>query len=141
MYKSKHELSRLVGLGVLDTLRRRRSKKLSSWCIKANESWRKRLWLKQSQSKWLTFIVIWYKGVEGRKEEKVKEIKEKGHSAIWGRVKEWTPYVWGLLQSWRTARVRTSKREEKKSQERIHRDKESREWKENESFSLFKLYL
>ena len=28
------------------------------------------------------------KSVEGRKEEKVKEIKRKGHLAIWGRVKE-----------------------------------------------------
>ena len=80
--------------------------------------------------------------MEGRKEEKVKEIKEKGHSAIWGSVKEWSPFVWGLLQSWRSAWVRTSKREEKKQVKRKYTVKKRVEnKKKKESFSLLKLYF
>jgi len=78
--------------------------------------------------------LLWFdvKSVEGRKEEKVKEIKAKGHLAIGGRVKEWSPREredW--VQSWRTAWVSEQAKEKRK----IVRDKkESREWKEKESF-------
>ena len=58
---------------------------------------------------------MWFdeKSVEGRKDEKVKEIKERSHSASEDIEKEWSPIVWGLMQPWRAAWVRASKREEK----------------------------
>ena len=52
---------------------------------------------------------LWFdeKSMKGRKEEKVKEIKGKGHSAIWAeREKEWSPRVWVLSAAW----VRASKK-------------------------------
>ena len=84
--------------------------------------------------------LLWFDvtSMEGRKEEKVKEIKGQGHSAIWGRVKEWTYRVWGLVQSWRTAWMRADKkgkiRKSKKKWWEIYSEKECSKWNENDNF-------
>ena len=62
------------------------------------------------------------KSVKGRKEGKDEEINREAIRPVkmgWrsesprGEEKKWSPKVWGLVQSWRVAWVRASKREEK----------------------------
>ena len=107
--------------------------------------------LKQSQDK----LACIYCDLMWRvwKEEKKEKDEEKNREAIrpvkmgvtmWSPREKRSPnkWDWGLAQSWRTAWLRASKREEKnREREKIHGEKDSNEWKEKESFSLLKLYL
>ena len=82
----------------------------------ANESGRKRFWLKQSQSKWLAFIVIWCEEC-GRK--KIRKGERNKRERLFGHLKKSkkreVPQVRlrTKVQSGRTAWVRASQREEK----------------------------
>ena len=82
----------------------------------ANESGRKRFWLKQSQSKWLAFIVIWCEEC-GRK--KIGKGERNKRERLFGHLKKSkkreVPQVRlrTKVQSGRTAWVRASQREEK----------------------------
>ena len=79
------------------------------------------------------------KSVEGRKEEKVREIKWKGHSAICGREKRsrksqhWWQCSLEELCEWEQVKEERNRESMRKLWE-IHGEKESSEWKEKESF-------
>ena len=84
------------------------------------------------------------KSVKGRKEEKVKEIKGKAIRPFGAESEEkkWSPKVWGLVQSWRAAWVRASKREKKnrESKKKYTVRKKAMSEKKKRVF-LHKLYL
>ena len=45
--------------------------------IRSRQSWRKEIWLKQSQSKWLALIVIWWEEYERKKRRKGERNKRQ----------------------------------------------------------------
>ena len=67
----------------------------------------------EAQSKQVGLHLLWFdvKSVKGRKEGKDEEKKKERPFGQW--VRKEAQRKWGLIQSWRTAWVRVSRREEK----------------------------
>ena len=94
MYWSQHELLELVGLGLLDMLRRGREKKGGDALrlFGLRESWRKKK-IRLSKVKAGELPLLWFdvKSVKGRKEGKDEEIKEEAIRPVKMGKKKWSP--------------------------------------------------
>ena len=148
MYKSPTTFikgCKYVMLNLWDMLEgRTKRKKQKARVIRQRESWRKETSWSKVKISWLAFIVTCYEECEREKRKKRWRNKRRGHSVIWRcEEKKWSPKVWGLVQSWRTAWVRASRREKKnrESERKYIGKKRAVSEKKNGVFFLFFYYF